>query len=768
MPTKRKGKPQRNTKPKVVSRQKSRVKPKLIQDKPLASKPRFSLAKKPKRARKADSEPELNEIELGRQRPAGRGSEAYAAHKEHTAEVQRELSAEGRDIGPIPAIVNPERRLACSKSLKLHLETYRSKTFDKPWAKSHLAMIPKIEQAAWDGGSEVLASERGGGKTTILEGGMEWALLNGHCRFGTIIGATDPHAYENLDSIRSELETNDLLLEDYPEVCYPIRKLDGIPQRASGQLCCGNRTRIGWKLNELILPTIKGSKASGSRVCVAGITGRIRGIKRKLADGTVIRPDFVLVDDPQTEESANSVTQCEDRIKIIKRTVLHLCGPGKKIALFIAVTVVRAGDLADELLNRELHPEFSGAKSKMLISTPTNEKLWDEYNELRLADLASDRKTYPSCKAFYEENRKAMDEGAEVNWPERFLPYQVSGTQHAMHLKLTDPLAFAAEFQQEPIPEGIIDVDLPTADVLAKRCNHFDRFIVPASVAYLTSGIDVQLDILYWTVVGWEDNFTGYVVGYGAWPDQGMSHFAHSGIRNKLRTKYAPAGKDGAILAGLGDLEAYLLGREWKKSDGSIIRMSCSLRDANYQTTAVYQSVRQSKFPGVVLPSRGQYVGASSRSLMEEKKKKDGEIVGINWRKGRSAERRDIQHVRFDTNYWKSFLVNRLTTAPGDVGAVTLYGKEPSVHRMYVEHLTSEYRVTTQGRGRTVDEWKEKPKHPDNHFWDCTVLATVAASVAGARLKGFEHAKSVKQVELDPTQMQKDARAEQYGRQPNG
>jgi hypothetical protein len=49
--------------------------------------------------------------------------------------------------------------------------------------------------------------------------------------------------------------------------------------------------------------------------------------------------------------------------------------------------------------------------------------------------------------------------------------------------------------------------------------------------------------------------------------------------------------------------------------------------------------------------------------------------------------------------------------------------------------LTSEYRVKTEGRGRTVDEWKIKPSRPDNHFFDCIVGATVAASMLGIQLK---------------------------------
>jgi hypothetical protein len=53
---------------------------------------------------------------------------------------------------------------------------------------------------------------------------------------------------------------------------------------------------------------------------------------------------------------------------------------------------------------------------------------------------------------------------------------------------------------------------------------------------------------------------------------------------------------------------------------------------------------------------------------------------------------------------------------------------------MLAEHLTAEYRVKTEGRGRTVDEWKIRPERSDNHWFDCLVGCAVAASMQGASL----------------------------------
>ncbi|KKL08208.1 hypothetical protein LCGC14_2578180 [marine sediment metagenome] len=59
-------------------------------------------------------------------------------------------------------------------------------------------------------------------------------------------------------------------------------------------------------------------------------------------------------------------------------------------------------------------------------------------------------------------------------------------------------------------------------------------------------------------------------------------------------------------------------------------------------------------------------------------------------------------------------------------------------HRLFADHVTAEYRVRTEGRGRKVDEWKLPPSKPDNHWLDCLVGCAVAASTLGVALTGME------------------------------
>jgi hypothetical protein len=152
----------------------------------------------------------------------------------------------------------------------------------------------------------------------------------------------------------------------------------------------------------------------------------------------------------------------------------------------------------------------------------------------------------------------------------------------------------------------------------------------------------------------------------------------------------------------------------------------------------VYQFCRQSPHASVLLPSHGRFVGAASRPFSEYKRK-PGERVGLNWRVTNNLGKRSIRHVLFDTNFWKSFVHARLVVAQGDPGCLSLFEELPESHRLFAEHMTSEYRIRTEGRGRTVDEWKIRPEQADNHWFDAVVGCAVAAAVQGCVLFGMDN-----------------------------
>ena len=302
-------------------------------------------------------------------------ADPYETLKERARARNAALSQAGRDIGQLPEVVDRERKADAEKNFQFFCEAYFPCTFHLAWSPDHLKVIRKIEEAVLHGGLFAMAMPRGSGKTSLCECACIWAVLYGHRDFVCLIGSDEGHAMDMLESIKTELDSNDLLLEDFPEVVFPIQCLDGIANRCSGQLFQGERTHIGWTAREVILPTIQGSPASGAIIKVAGITGRIRGMKFKRADGRSARPSLVVLDDPQTDESARSVSQCSTRENILAGAVLGLAGPGKKISGIMPCTVIRPDDMADSILDRDKHPEWNGERTKMVYSFPTNEVL---------------------------------------------------------------------------------------------------------------------------------------------------------------------------------------------------------------------------------------------------------------------------------------------------------------------------------------------------------------------------------------------------------
>jgi len=646
------------------------------------------------------------------------------------------LSRAGRDIGELPAVVNPERKARAASDFRYFCEVYFPNAFHKRWSPDHLKIIAKIEKAVRTGGLFAHAMPRGSGKTTITTVAAVWALLYGWSPFVALIAASAERARSLLENIKVWLETNPLLLEDFPEVVYPIRKLGRITNRQQGQLYHGEPTRIEWNADKIVLPTIPGSAAIGGIMTTSGMKGSVfRGQNHVLANGTVLRPKLAIVDDPQTTESACSLMQCRQREHILASDILGMAGPGEKIASVVCCTVIRPGDMADNLLDRDKHPDWNGERTKLIYQFPTDDKLWTEYAELRANSLRNDGDGSPATE-FYRANRDAMDAGAVVAWPERFNSDELSAIQHAMNLKLRNEAAFWSEYQNQPLADETASREELTADEIANKVNRIERGVVPITATRLTAFIDVQGTLLYYVVCAWDDAFTGWVIDYGTYPDQQRPYFTLRDARLTLAHVTTATGLEGQIYAGLKTLTHNLLDRPWVTAGGGAMRIERCLIDANWgeSSDVVYEFCRQSAHAAIVTPSHGKFVGASSRTLTD-RDKKPGERHGWHWIMPFAREKRGIRHVVYDTNFWKSFIHGRLAVAMGDRGCLSLFGDKPELHQLFADHLCAEYRVKVEGRGRTVDEWKHRPAREDNHWFDGLVASAVAASMQGCNLE---------------------------------
>ncbi len=650
----------------------------------------------------------------------------YEKTKSRMAARDRRASADGRDIGSISPPADAARRESCRGDFRRFCGSYFPESFPLAWSDDHLRCIAKIEAAVLRGELFAFAMPRGSGKTTLCEKACIWAMVYGHRQFIVLIGADQAIAEQTLDSIKAELDHNEILAVDFPEVCHPIHMLEGINNRARGQTCEGQRTHIEWNADQITLPWVTNSASAGSCVRVAGITGRIRGLKHSRPDGRQPRPDLVLIDDPQTDESAASPAQVATREKILSGAILGLAGPGRRIAGLCTVTVIRTDDLADRLLDRVRHPAWQGERTKLVYQWPDRDDLWGQYAEMRREGQRSGAGTAAGDE-FYQSRQAEMDAGARVAWPERMAPGELSAIQHAWNLRIDrGDAAFAAEFQNEPVVDDLASDKLDKRS-LAARVISIPRGTIPAGHNTLTAFVDVQERLLYWLVASWSSSFGGHVVAYGSYPDQGSSHFEAQAAKRTLGQAAGVQAFEPALRAGLDALMPLLLGREWTREDGAKLRIGRLLVDSAYgkSTTVVRNFARQTPFAATVLPSLGKGIGASSKPL--EGRRNRGDQVGLNWLVGSVGDTKQRGAV-IDVNWWKTFAASRLKLLVGDPEGITIHDGS---HDMLFEHFASEYPISEESKttGRRVDVWRKGLG--ENHWWDCLVGAACAASISG-------------------------------------
>ena len=596
------------------------------------------------------------------------------------AEKKRAFHFRAGDISPIPKVKGKKRREKCRENFELFCKTYLKHLFYRPFSADQLDIIQGLEKAIKTGGKKAEALPRGSGKTTIGEAAAIWAALYGWRRFFVLIGSTDQLIEEIGKDIKIELETNPLLLADFPEVCYPIVRLDGRYARARAQHCAGTLTKMVWTGKQISFPMVEGSDVSGTIIRVTSITSAIRGMKKGKA-----RPDFVLLDDPQTRESAESISQTDKREKTIQGDAMGLAGHDKMIAAYMTCTVIYKGDLADRYLDNELHPDWVGKRRKLVYAWPER-KQWEEYDDLWKSDHIAGDSEFKSATEFYKANRAVMDRGVHIADPSLYdSPVEVSAIQHARNLKLADPGAFEAEYQNEPVSRAFLLYQLDSKTVRS-RCNNLPKHKLDRSVRLITSFCDINFSGLHWAMCGFRNDRTAFVIDYGNIP----------GGREVLIEKNSNAAEiKRKIYSGLDRYTSYL-------NDLSLrIPIRAVGIDRGFQPETVHNFCNYKQTRYALLPAKGygstQY--RPGRGLVG----KAGVECHVN-------ESQFGQYFAANSCYFREAVQRGFLSQPGQSGSCSFYGKDPARHSDIAEHICAESLTDkAEGRERMFYKWDMKP-----------------------------------------------------------
>jgi predicted phage terminase large subunit-like protein len=262
----------------------------------------------------------------------------------------------------------------CMKYLRHH--------FPLPDSKFHDALKARLDwYTTHRGNNEVWIAPRGNAKSTLISlAYILYCICMETEKYIVLVSDTQAQGVQFLADIKTELEHNAIIRDDFPHAC--------------------GKSATQWNNEEIIT-------RNNIKVVAMGMRGKIRG--RKFG---AYRPTLIIIDDPENDESAMSPRQRErTRTWLTKGAVA--AGVPKHTNVIIIGTVINADCLVEVLKNGE--HGISGWTSHMfksVIEWPDRMDLWDqwtlEYHEGQA-----------EARAFYEENRKEMDAGALVLWPER-------------------------------------------------------------------------------------------------------------------------------------------------------------------------------------------------------------------------------------------------------------------------------------------------------------------------------------------------------------
>lgn len=639
------------------------------------------------------------------------------------ARTERDTDAERKRVArsesariEIPECKNPVRREACVADPERFMRTYFAGRYRLAFGQDHRFIIQAVVDVAERGGRQAVAAPRGRGKSEVVKGLLVYLVAAKLSRFLMAMAATTPLANRLFQDFKRKVATNELLLEDFPEICWPVRCLEGAPQRAARQHIDGELTRIVWTGDYISLPHCPNSDYGGVKMAYSGLDAAFRGMN---IDGD--RPDLVVIDDPETKESAKSELQVADREMMLDQDIAGLVGQDSKMGIVITSTVQNAYCLSAKLTDPKVKPAYNGRRFGLIEKWPVNLEMWDEYIALRRANQQAGDKLGTGAVEFYLKNREKMDAGV-VMLSDHFKQIRDADGNDTIHSaiqqaynKIADSNleAFKTEYQNDPDPGEAPDTVGLTAGKVASRISGFTQGQLPPDTEYVTIGCDMGKYFSHWVKIAWHGNAIGNIVDYGVIETPGMT----------------TATDAKSVMAAL--LPALLDWRTDMVADG---KLDFCLIDSGDYTDAAYEFVRTAG--GIPFAAAK---GWDTGRFRVGKDGPDRRTFTEAFAQHQKSERLWLYNV--NTEYWKQWVHERFATATFsdhaifNDGTLSLYSCPDDVkrHMSISHHIVAEERrdIFVPDKG-LVRKWVVKNRN--NHFLDATALACAAAGCLGVRI----------------------------------
>jgi hypothetical protein len=630
---------------------------------------------------------------------------------------QNKKNAAARDL-VLPECFDPERRALCEMDIHLWLTTYFPKAFYRPFTDQQKEIVRVILSCATDRTTQAIAAPRGSGKSVIARRVILFMILTGQLRFAVIVAATGRDARNMLKAIKADLHTNKVLLQDYPEACVPIKEVARSPRRCALQTVKGEYTDINWQPEQIKLPTVEGSRCSGAKIYARSLDGSIRGLNEDDE-----RPDFILIDDPETQESAKSTVQIESREQTINQDLSGLAVQGDPLGMLMLTTVQTRICLSLKYTDPQEYPAWDGKRWRAIEAWPVNRGLWDEYMLIRKEDQQNGDKWGTKATAFYRERQAEMDAGAIVANPYAVPNKSISALQGLYNFIADKGLnAFLTEYQNDPPKEDEAEGEaLTDLRIISKQWTG-EQYLMPDETQYVTAQIDLGKYACHWEVNAWLANDAGFTIDYGVVEVKGTEV---NGAKEQT---------DVAITRALAEFNDLMRSERYFTDKGEHKQVNLVMVDSGEFTDAVYRFVATTG--GFFVASKGYGDTYSHRPAPEK-------ILGNHYYLAPVVydNHKRINLVHLDSNHWKQVAHDAWLTPTLNedksyrAGSMCLYhAKEKTRHHTLAKHKTAEeFRETfIPGKGMKRAWFKVRA---NNHWGDTGYMGYPARELVKAKLQ---------------------------------
>ncbi len=622
-------------------------------------------------------------------------------------ERQHEHRARARELGEFPWIAHPTERWMCGLSLLRFGLRYclgEGKMLKRPPSPRMIGFVKALETTIRYGGNRHVRWPRGKGKSTWVKIAALWALVYGYRHFVVIVAATKPMAEEETAELWRFCTEDPLFAADFPEIAMPLADVALTPQRMRVQTYKGRKTHItdNTRFSYKRFAAIPGMPHTGGILAARGADQAIRGLNIGSA-----RPDFVFIDDPQTDDAAKSPAQVEKIEDRIQGALIGLGETNRIIAAVMASTPIEPDDVSERYADPERHPEWITTTERFVYS-------WgpEDWRDRYLAEVRKDNLNrdvlLTLSRHFYQTHRAEIEKGAAVLDDSDFDPaLEISAYQHALNmLHIMKPKRFNSEMQMKPTrAQGVFRI---SASDVSKRLNGYPMLVVPPEC---DQGAVAFCDVnavagLRWAIMAFGAGRVTAIVAYGSYPPTGRL-FPEGTPESAVPRFLAPALR--AVAKGI---QAANL----RTVDGEPVRVRGLCFDGGWQTETVALVCQEldGKCGMSVCWSKGY--SAKEYSYYHHEKARAVKNLRAAEMCHTWATANGI-YLALNSDYWREMAQTAFLASPLQPSSCSFWGNDALTHYNFADEVCAESLVGKSDHPRygTVWEWK---KTGPNHFGD--------------------------------------------------